>query len=433
MTMTIERAAGSPPNTPHSMRRATAVILSIALAMRLLVLWSVIANYPPTWLFTRGMEMGWLAKSILDGQGLASPFGVPTGPSAFVAPGYPILIAGVFRVFGSYTLASAVVIICAQIALNLVTIWLMMWVGRRLFDQRVAIVAGLVWACSLPLIWIPTIFWDTSLAICLMVGLLALVLHFSGKNTWFIWIFLGAYCAMTALINPAMILVLAAMLGWLAWRLRKAQPYGIILASLTFCAVFAPWPLRNAKVFHSFIPLRTTVGFELWMGNRPGATGYLDESLFPSFNPAELSDYRSRGELGYTAHKSELAKQYILDNPVSFVRLTGRRIVRYWLGTGSEKGSSIFALHAALTFGFGVAGLWMLFRARRFDTAILFALPLLVFPVPYYITHAEFRYRLALDPLLTILAAYAVDRLYRRIQAHPQPVASLDSDEAVHG
>jgi hypothetical protein len=33
---------------------------------------------------------------------------------------------------------------------------------------------------------------------------------------------------------------------------------------------------------------------------------------------------------------------------------------------------------------------------------------LMLFPLPYYITHAEFRYRLVIDPLLTILAAYAV-------------------------
>jgi len=43
--------------------------------------------------------------------------------------------------------------------------------------------------------------------------------------------------------------------------------------------------------------------------------------------------------------------------------------------------------------------------------AVLMALPLLLFPLPYYITHAEFRYRLNIDPLLTILAAYAVTQL----------------------
>jgi hypothetical protein len=42
---------------------------------------------------------------------------------------------------------------------------------------------------------------------------------------------------------------------------------------------------------------------------------------------------------------------------------------------------------------------------------MLFLLPLLVFPLPYYITHPNFRFRLLLDPLLTILSAYAVYRL----------------------
>jgi 4-amino-4-deoxy-L-arabinose transferase-like glycosyltransferase len=408
--------------------RATVSILLAGLALRLLVLWSVLTSQPPKWLFTRGMEMGWLAQSILDGKGLSSPFGVPTGPSAFVAPGYPILIAGVFRVFGSYSVASAVFVISVQIALNLITVWLMMHVTRRLFDQRAAIVAGLVWACSLPLIWMPTIFWDTSLAICLLVGLLALVLHFSDKTTWLTWILLGAYSAATALINPAMILVLAAMLGWLAWQRRKAQPLGLLVAGLAFCVVFSPWPIRNAKVFHAFVPLRTTVGFELWMGNRHGATGFLDESLFPSFNEAELNDYKVRGELGYTAHKSDLAKEYIFTHPRSFLHLTALRILRYWIGTGAKNGSPIYALHSVLTFGFGIAGLWMLFRQRRFAVAILFTLPLLLFPIPYYITHAEFRYRLALDPLLTILAAYAVVALFRRMQS-AEPAAA----RALHG
>jgi hypothetical protein len=47
-------------------------------------------------------------------------------------------------------------------------------------------------------------------------------------------------------------------------------------------------------------------------------------------------------------------------------------------------------------------------KAGRLRLALLFSLPLLFFPLPYYITHAEFRYRLVIDPLLTILGAYAL-------------------------
>jgi len=421
-------------NETRSTRTQTIVVLSLALLLRLVVFWTVLAKYPRGWLFTRGMEMGWLAKSILVGQGLGSPLGVPTGPSAMFAPGYPLLIAGVFHLFGSYSFTSAMVVLCVQIALNLVTIWLMMGIARTLFDQRVAMIAGLVWACSLPLIWMPTIFWDTSLAICLMVGLLALILHFSKRTTWLTWVALGAYSAITALINPAMILALATMVGWLGWQRRRSQPLGLLVAALTFCVVFSPWPIRNAKVFHTFIPLRTTMGYELWVGNHHGATGFFDQSLFPSFNEAELDDFRVRGELGYMAHKSDLAKQYILAHRVSFIHLTGLRIVRYWLGTGTQNGSPIFALHAVLTFGFGAVGLWMLCRRRRFDVAILFVLPLLLFPIPYYISHAEFRFRLTLDPLLTILAAYAVVTLCRGWRSSTAELAvSSERHQAVHG
>jgi hypothetical protein len=47
-------------------------------------------------------------------------------------------------------------------------------------------------------------------------------------------------------------------------------------------------------------------------------------------------------------------------------------------------------------------------RERRLRLAVLFLLPLMIFPLPYYITHAEFRYRLVIDPVLTILGACAV-------------------------
>jgi len=413
----------------------TGAVLLLALLLRLLVLRVVAVKFPPGWIFTKGIEMGLLAKSVLAGHGLSSPFGPPTGPTAFIAPGYPLLIAGVFRLFGSESVASAMFIVSIQIVLSLVTVWLMMYIARLLFDPSVAIWAGLVWACSPPILWIPTIFWDTSLAICLLTGLVALVLRFRGRISTAVWLFLGAYAAVTALINPAMLPALMAIVGWLAWQQRAAVRTGILFAALAFVVVFSPWPIRNARVFHAFIPLRTTVGFELWMGNRPGATGFLDQSLFPSFNRQELDDYKARGELGYTAHKSDLAKQFILSHPSTFARLTAIRIGRYWLGTGAENGSALFALHAGFTSGFGLLGLWLLFRRKRYDVGILFTLPLLLFPFPYYITHAEFRYRLALDTLLTILAAYAIVTLYRLMDKRSR-LARANPDNAmrpVHG
>jgi hypothetical protein len=309
------------------------------------------------------------------------------------------------------------VILLAQTALNLLTIWLIMHIARRLFNQAAATTAGLIWAFSLPLIWLPTIFWETSISCCLLAGLVALVLHdrdqadLSPSH----WLGLGAYCGVAALVNPALLPSLTAIVVWLAFQTRKRSAAWPLLSALAFLLVFAPWPIRNAHVFHAFIPLRTTVGFELWMGNRPGSTGFLDESVFPTFNTQELADYNSRGEVAYTQHKSELARLYIASHPAEFVRLTLKRALRFWTGTGTEHGSILFMLHALLTTLFGISGLFFLARSRRFDVLVLFALPLILFPLPYCITHAEFRYRIVIDPLLTVFSGYALVRCYEAL------------------
>jgi len=401
---------------PRLNPRHTAVVLGLGLAMRLLVIWTVVTRYPPQWLFTRGMEMGLLAKSLLAGQGLSSPFGGSTGPTAFVAPVYPMLVAAVFKVFGEHSTASEVAILAAQALVNLVTVWLMMLVARRLFNQATATVAGLVWACSLPLAWMPTILWETSLSCCLLMGLLATVLKYRATPEVgpIEWMTLGGYCGLCGLVNPALLPTVAAVVLWLAYVTRRQKALWPLFAALSFTLVFAPWPIRNARVFHAFIPLRTTVGFELWMGNREGATGFLDESLFPMFNQRELADYVARGEVGYSANKSELAKRYIASHPSEFAALTARRAVRFWSGTGTQNGSKLFAVHATLTTMFGCAALALLAWRRRYELAGLFALPMMLFPLPYVITHAEFRYRLVIDPMMTVLCAYAVVELCAR-------------------
>ena len=419
MPQELRDSRGSSITTsfPRLVRSHTVVVLGIALVLRLLVMVTVLKHYPPQWLFTRGTEMGLLAKSLLAGQGLSSPFGGSTGPTAFIAPVYPILVAVVFKIFGSFTTASAIVVMLAQTALNLITILLMMRVARQLFNQAAATVAGVIWACSLPLIWMPTIFWETSLSCCLLMGLLALVLRDRDLNrlTPIHWMRLGAYCGLAALVNPALLPALLAISLWLVFQTRRTAAWWPVLAVLTFAIVFSPWPIRNARVFHAFIPLRTTVGFELWMGNHAGADGYLDETLFPMYNKAELADYVARGEVAYSAHKSELAKEFIAAHPATFVRMTAVRAKRFWTGTGSRNGSKIFAWHAIFTTAFGFAGLWLLARSKRYALTILFALPMAVFPLPYLITHAEFRYRLILDPLLAVFTGYALTELYGRV------------------
>ena len=380
----------------------------MALVARLLILWFVVTRFPHNWLYSRGIELGTLAQSLVAGRGLSSPFGGSTGPTALLAPGYPAVIALLFRIFGSFTFRAAIAVMAMQLLFSLMTVLLIMHIALRCFGNRAANLAGTFWAVSLPLIWMPTIFWETCLSTLLMVGMISLALRCEQRPSEFLWALMGAYCGLAGLVNPALLLALLAVMGWSAWQTRKRFRYSPLLGLLVLLLVYTPWPIRNARVFHAFVPLRSTVGFELWMGNRAGASGFLGESLFPIFNRGEYDQYVSKGEVAYMQDKSTLAKAYIRTHPAEFLRLSAVRFVRFWIGTGNKDGSVIFMLHAVLTTSFGLMGIWRLFERGRISLAVLFLLPLMLFPLPYYITHAEFRYRLIIDPLLTILGAYAI-------------------------
>jgi len=389
-------------------RPHTWIILALAFGTRSLTLLFVVRRFPHRWLYSRGIELGTLAQSLVAGHGLSSPFGGSTGPTALLSPGYPVVIAVCFRIFGSFTFQAAVAVMVLQLLFSLATVLLVIQVAEQCFGHRAANMAGTFWAVSLPLVWMPTIFWETCLSTLFLLGMVALSLH-AVQRPRAIWgLGMGVYCGLAALVNPALLLTLLALLAWVAWQTRKGDCLSSLLALLVLALVYAPWPIRNARVLGAFIPLRSTVAFELWMGNRAGATGFLDESLFPIFNRGEYDQYASLGEVAYMRHKSALAQEHIRAHGGEFLRLSTVRFLRYWTGTGSQHGSVVLTIHAVLTSLGGAIGLSRLWQKRSFRLAGLFLLPLILFPLPYYITHAEFRYRLVVDPLLTILAAYGV-------------------------
>ena len=85
----------------------------VALALRLVVMgFTYRIQLDPAqdhWAF--GWETGRVARSIATGQGFSSPYSEPTGPTALIPPVYTYLVAGVFKLFGIYTAASALVLL----------------------------------------------------------------------------------------------------------------------------------------------------------------------------------------------------------------------------------------------------------------------------------------------------------------------------------
>ena len=387
-------------------------ILGLALLLRLGVVGMVVGCYPRNWLFSKAPDLGFLAGSLAAGHGLGSPFGGSTGPTAFLAPGYPALLGLVFYLFGSYSRGSALVIMTLETLFGVLTVAVVMHVAQRMFGAPAANLAGVLWALSPPLLWLPAVLWETSLSTLLLTGMAALAVSCGGQPGRHLWLGMGAYCGLGMLVNPALMPAFLALLGWTAWQTRSSKQLWpcLLLATL----VFAPWPIRNWRVLHAWIPLRSNLGYELWQGNHPEASGLFDARLEPLSNQHEFAVYASLGEVAYMENKAILARTYIRSHPMQFLRLSMQRVGRFWTGAGGVTNSGVVELHVVITTLLGLLGLGMLGKQRP-ATALLFLLPLLLFPLPYYVTHPDFRFRLVLDPLLTILSAYAVTELLRHI------------------
>jgi 4-amino-4-deoxy-L-arabinose transferase-like glycosyltransferase len=386
-------------------------ILALGLVARLGMVWLVLTRFPRNWLYHEAPDLGFLAQSLRNGAGLSSPFGGSTGPSALVAPGYPTIIAIVFRAFGSYSVASAAAVMVLQTIFAILTIAVLMHVARRLFGVRAAELAGLIWAVSMPLLWLPTIFWDTSLSALLVIAMVALALR-SVDRQGEDWLLIGAFSGMVMLMNPSLLLAIVTIFGWAAYQNRSHSRFPPFVGFLVLLAILGPWPIRNARLLHAFVPFRSSFGYELWQGNRAGADGIFDDSLYPPKNKQEFADYASNGEIAYMHEKSALAENYIRAHPREFVRVTLKRAARFWAGTGARENSGVVIVHVLATSLLGVVGLAILYRRRR-PVAMLFIPLLLVFPLPYYITDIKFRYRLELDPILAILSAYTIVQILK--------------------
>ena len=157
------------PGAAHA-RLHLKTILAVATLLRLAIVWFVLARYPKGWLFRSQGELGFLAQSLLAGHGLASPFGGSTGPTAFLAPGYPAMIAAVFALFGSFTQASAAAIMLLQTLFSVLTVILIVRISYREFGALAANIAGAFWTVAIPFLWLPVVFWDTSLSILLLTA-----------------------------------------------------------------------------------------------------------------------------------------------------------------------------------------------------------------------------------------------------------------------
>jgi 4-amino-4-deoxy-L-arabinose transferase-like glycosyltransferase len=405
-----------PANQAWSRVRASPFwIVTIALLLR--VAWIIIAH---TYRFKStdnnfsfGWEMGRIGASLASGHGYSNPFGPPTGPTAWEPPLYPYLIAGVFRVFGIYSQASAFVLLTINSVFSALTCVPIFLIARRIFSEKVAVGATWAWAL-LPnvIFWCTRWVWETSLSALLLAAIFWLALTMEDREGWLPWFEFGFLWGIAALNSTSLLSFLPAAGLW-AWYRRtkrgKQSLAGALLASAVFLACIAPWLVRNYQTFGQFIFIRDNFGAELRLGNGNGADGTWMEYLHPTQDAYAMRQYQAMGELAYIAMRKQQAIEFIKADYARFVGLCVKRFIYFWAGPPkvtqppwmSEVKNSLFLASSILMFW----GLARVLRQRRPGAWLIFWL-ILLYPAVYYVVFPSPRYRQPIEPEVAILCVF---------------------------
>jgi 4-amino-4-deoxy-L-arabinose transferase-like glycosyltransferase len=416
---------------------STSFIVVAAFAVRMLCLYYDFRHFREAFVqddLQFGAELGSVAASIASGHGFSSPMRlVPSGPTAIFAPIYPYLLAGLFKLCGVFTYSSSLVIRTIQCAFSAFTCWPIYSIGKRVFGKNIAKAAAWAWvlfpaAIYFAVEWV----WDTSLVALWMALVVAATLELRGSDRTARWIGYGALWGIGAMINPSLLATLPFLALWAIWPLRGRLLHAAklsIASALVFLACITPWTVRNYLVFHRFIPLRSNFGLELWLYNHPGP---LDRSFHPVDYQPELDKYVRMTEVPYMQEKEREAFAFFRTHPADAARSTLHRFVQIWLGV-SESPADLWhtipfylkcfiAANCAFSL-FALLGALLAFRLEN-PAAFPLAIVLLVYPIVFYITHAELRYRFPIDPVMLLFAVHALAYPLSRLVAQRHALAA---------
>ncbi|MBB4857892.1 4-amino-4-deoxy-L-arabinose transferase-like glycosyltransferase [Novosphingobium chloroacetimidivorans] len=313
----LDRFATSP--------RALWAIWSVFIGLRLLVLLIPVApSSDAEWYVLR-------ATSLAAGQGYLDNAGQPT---AFWPAGWPMAMSVLFRVTGPSLLALGLF----NLASAVLTGWLALALGRRLFGSEAAARIGLLLLAIYPnaIGYVPLGLTEVFYTALLLLGCWLVIARKSA-----LWLVGAGLVFGFATLVKAQTLVMVPLLFAIDWlragdvwrRLPKLIGHAALVLGVAALTVL-PWTLRNHAQLGHWVAVSTNGGFTLLTGNNDSATGdYTPDDT----TVTALMARRDLNEVSRDAEAKRLGLQWIAEHPGRFVALAPRKLMRLWLPDGEAE------------------------------------------------------------------------------------------------
>jgi hypothetical protein len=343
---------------------------------------------------------------------------------------YPVAIAGVYRVAGEVPL----LIVALQCLIFAATAALAFDLGRRLYNARTGLIAGLLVGLNpLLLRYVADLHMETMLTFLVTLNVWTMVRFFE-RRTVAAGIAVGVTAALAGLTKGvALVPPLVFGAGWalqlVRARLRRTSPpapwAAVAAIALATVVLIAPWAWRNYRVTDGrFVPLAP--GF-----NDAFLRGYifsrLDYALLrrPPYVDAENECnawlraicLRSGAEFGRDEVRDEEifgreVRRMIADHPGQTVRKMFVGLFTFWYQMTTVSTSLVAAITALAAWALALAGRA---RARAMGVPMwLLIMPILSMNVFIATLCSLGRYSMPIVPCLMVLAAFGADTLLAR-------------------
>ncbi|MEO8494373.1 MAG: glycosyltransferase family 39 protein [Planctomycetota bacterium] len=353
----------------------------------------------------------------------------------FRTPGYPILLAGLFRIAGGeppVMWARALGAVLGTLAVGGVV-----WLTRELFSTRVAIVAGIM-ATLYPGAIGMSVFVLSEAPFCplmlaqLIAWIAAIRCMCPQRAAGFAFV-AGTVAGIATLVRPSWLLFTPFALGisFVLFGERKRQLLIGVAMTIGLVLAMSPWWVRNYGVTGKLILTTTEFGASLYDGWHEDATGESDMRFVESFYQKQLLADASDPSSATGTFEERLdnrmrsaAIDWAGRNPLRVVQLAGIKFLRIWSPWPNSVDMQGWTYRLAILLGDTPLMILAVGGAIRFVRRgwpyVLCIMPAVYFTCLHMIFVGSIRYRQPAMLVLIVLAAGFVEAWWQARNANKE-------------
>ena len=348
---------------------------------------------------------------------------IPPGqlrPTAYRAPGYIFLIAPFIRLGAGYV--ELRIINFVLLASTLVLLYDLLVVGY----SRLAGLLGIFFVLGYPvLVYAASTLYPQTFEAVLLVATIWLLDRTGPQAKLRVYGLAGLVFGLLLLTVPICLLLAPVVFLWLIFG-RRSRIHQVALTVGVTCLLVGTWTARNYAVFNTFIPVASTSGYNLLLGNCPN-TRYDQASADVQFPEHVLREISGKNEIQRCRIYTRAALQYMRENPGRTLALYGQKFL-YWFHyrndlmsdkviAGGASSVPPWQRDLVMLFTYGPLLGLLVIRLALVRWYPLFSLEVLLLTLyvssgmAYAIFYTRIRYRLPFDWLLITLDAIFAARV----------------------